>query len=472
MAKNRGIKACDIGMIGLGVMGRNLLLNAAGRGFASAGYDTDPEKIKTLEQEGRGLPLKTSGSLEGFVALLRRPRAIIILVPAGTPVDSVIGSVSPLLEKGDLLIDAGNSHYKDTERRAAALNLLGLRFIGAGISGGERGARLGPSIMAGGCAADYARVKPLFETIAARASGKPCAALLGPGGSGHFVKMVHNGIEYAFMQLIAETYDLMKRGLNLNNEQLRATYSRWAESELNSYLLEITAEIFGRPDTRTGSRLIDKIRGTAAQKGTGMWAASSAMELGAPVPTISAAVSMRSLSSFREGKSAAGTGAAGVLPGRRETNIKNLRGALYAAMMISYAQGLSLLSAASRSYSYGLKPGAIAGVWRGGCIIRSTMLENIRTAYIKNPRLADLLLDRGISGKILARQNELRAVVSCAALAGLPAPAFMSALSYLDARRSGWLPANLIQAQRDYFGAHTYERTDAAGVFHTDWAKK
>jgi len=468
------MKNCEIGVVGLGVMGRNLLLNIAGHGFSAAGYNKTPEKLALLKEEGKGLPVKGTGDLKEFAALLRRPRAIIILVPAGAAVDSVIESLVPFLEKGDLLIDAGNSHYKDTERRAAGLAAKGLSFMGVGISGGEEGARKGPSIMIGGDKNAYERVRPVFEAAAAKAGGEPCAAWLGAGSAGHFVKMVHNGIEYAFMQLIAETYDLMKRGLGLNNEELSAVYSGWNKGELNSYLIEITADIFARADEKTGQNLVDVIKDAAGQKGTGMWTTQAALELQTPVPTIDAAVAMRDLS-VHETERAAAAGLfgspAGPLPGGRDENLSRLRNALHAAMLLAYAQGMALLSAASKKRGYGLAPETVARIWRGGCIIRSAMLEDIRSAYRREPALSGLFLDPGIAKKIKDRQDDLRAIVSSAALAGLPVPAFMSALGYFDAWRSGRLPANLIQAQRDYFGAHTYERTDAKGTFHTEWEK-
>ena len=468
------IKNCDIGMIGLGVMGRNLLLNIAGRGSSAAAYNRHPEKLRALLDEAKDLPVTGAADLKGFVALLRRPRAVIIMVPAGAAVDEVIGSLTPFLEKGDLIIDAGNSHYKDTERRAQNLADKSLLFMGMGVSGGEEGARRGPSIMAGGDKAAYERVRQILEAAAAKAGAEPCAAWLGPGSSGHFVKMVHNGIEYAFMQLIAESYDLMKRGLGLDDEELRAVYSGWDKGELNSFLMEITARIFGRVDEKTGGKLIDLILDAAAQKGTGMWTAQADMELQVPAPTIAAAIAMRDLSSRKAERDAAAgllTSPARPLAGDKKENIERLRAALYAALMISYAQGLALLSSASEKRGYALKLETVAGIWRGGCIIRSAMLEDIRAAYHAKPDLDNLLLDPVIAKKIMARHYDLRVLVSGAALSGLPVPGFMSALGYLDAFRSGWLPANLIQAQRDYFGAHTYGRKDAEGTFHTEWEK-
>ncbi len=460
----------EIGMAGLGVMGRNLLLNIAGRGFPAAGYDKDPAKLRALEAESSGLPVRAAAGPRELAALLRRPRAVIILVPAGAPVDAVIASLEPFLEKGDLLIDAGNSYYKDTERRTAALAAKGLRFLGMGVSGGEEGARRGPSLMPGGDRDAYERVRPALEAAAARAGGEPCAAWLGPGSAGHFVKMTHNGIEYALMQLIAESYDLLKRGLGLDDDALAGVYSGWNEGELNSYLLEITARIFARRDERTGGRLVDEILDVARQKGTGLWTVQAAMELQVPVPTIDAAVAMRDLSAYEAWRAAAPAllgGAPGRAPGLSEGT---LRRALRCAFLLAYAQGMSLLSAASRARGYGLDLKVVAGIWRGGCIIRAAALEDIRAAYARNPALPNLLLDPAFAAAVSADQAELRAAVSAAAAAGLPVPALMSALAYYDALRGGWLPANLIQAQRDYFGAHGYELKDAKGVFHTEWS--
>jgi len=467
-------ESCEIGMIGLGVMGRNLLLNIAGSGFTAAGYDKDTGKVRLLEQEAKGLPITGASELKDLAGLLSKPRTVIVLVPSGVAVDAVIDSFSPFLEKGDLMIDAGNSHYKDTERRAQDLAAKGLHFMGMGISGGAEGARRGPSIMGGGDKTAYEKVRPVLEAVSAKAGGEPCAAWVGPGSAGHFVKMVHNGIEYAFMQLIAESYDIMKRGLGLNDEELSAVYAGWNKVELNSYLMEITARIFSRVDEKTGNLLINEIADAARQKGTGMWTAQAAMELQVPAPTIDAAVSMRDLSSRVDERAAAAGlsgGAVLKLPGAKKETLERLRKALYAALMISYAQGMDLLSAASKKRGYELKLDTIAGIWRGGCIIRSAMLDDIRAAYRLAPELPGLLSDPGIIKKVLACHSDLRALVSSAALAGLPAPAFMSALGYFDAYRSGWLPANLIQAQRDYFGAHTYERKESKGAFHTEWEK-
>jgi 6-phosphogluconate dehydrogenase len=465
----------EVGMVGLGVMGRNLLLNMADHGFPAAGYDKDPEKVEALRRESATQNVRGAPEPGEFIGLLRRPRVILLLVPAGAAVDAVIRDLSPLLESGDLIIDAGNSYFKDTDIRARDLGRRNLHFFGMGVSGGEEGARHGPSIMPGGPQQAYDRVRPVLEAAAARVQNEPCVTWLGPGSAGHFVKMVHNGIEYGLMQLIAETYDLMKRGAGLNDDELGATYAAWNDSELNSYLVEITSHIFRKTDPRTGQRLIDRILDVARQKGTGMWTSQSAMELQVPTPTIDAAVAARNLSGFDRQREQA----AGQLPrpprrwdGDRGVFIAQLRRALHAGMILTYAQGLALLRAASDKYDYHLDLEAVARIWRGGCIIRAALLEEIRAACRRRPDLPNLLLDPGLAKPVLGAQEDLRRVAGAAAELGLPAPGLMSALSYLDGYRSAWLPANLIQAQRDYFGAHTYERVDAKGTFHTQWEKE
>jgi 6-phosphogluconate dehydrogenase len=464
----------EIGMIGLGVMGRNMLLNMADHGFAVAGYDKDPAKVEELRKESAGDNIHGVGSIEGFIGLLHRPRAIMMLVPAGPPVDSVIGDLLPHLEKGDLIIDAGNSYFKDTNMRALRLAEKGLQLLGVGVSGGEEGARQGPSIMPGGPREAYERVRPLLEAIAAKVDGDPCVAYLGPGSAGHFVKMVHNGIEYALMQLLAETYDLMKRGLGVGDDELGDVYDIWNQGELESYLLEITSRIFGKFDESTGKPLIDEILDVARQKGTGMWTSQSAMELQVPIPTIDLAVAMRDLSALEKQREAAGEifrRPVSPFGGDRQMFLVQLGHALYAGMILVYAQGMSVLAAASDKYQYHLDMEAVARIWRGGCIIRAALLETIRIAYRNHSGLPNLLLAPELSEKMLAHEQDLRCVVRTAIDLGLPVPCFMTALGYFDGYRSAWLPANLIQAQRDYFGAHSYERIDVKGTFHTDWTK-
>jgi 6-phosphogluconate dehydrogenase len=396
-------------------------------------------------------------------------------VPAGAPVDSVIKDVSPHLDEGDLIIDAGNSYFKDTDVRGRNLAAKGIQFLGVGVSGGEEGARHGPSIMPGGPKEAYERVHAVFEAVAAKVNGAPCVTWLGSGSAGHFVKMVHNGIEYAVMQLIAETYDLMKRGLALSDDQLREVFSAWNKGELNGYLMEITSHIFSKVDERTGQRLIDEILDVAKQKGTGMWTSQSAMELQVPIPTIDLAVAMRDLSVFakeRELASAIFQRSRQRFTGDHDRFLTQLGRALFAGMIIIYAQGMALLAVASGKYGYDLNPEAVARIWRGGCIIRAALLEDICAAFHARRDLPNLLLDPNLSRKVMEHQEDLRQVVCQAAESGVPTPGLMVSLGYLDAYRSAWLPANLIQAQRDYFGAHTYERVDAKGTFHTEWEKE
>jgi 6-phosphogluconate dehydrogenase len=462
----------EIGLIGLGVMGRNLLLNMADHGFAVAGYDREASKGQALRAEAAGKAVQAADSLAALAGLLRRPRALILLVPAGSPVDAVIGEVLPHLSPGDLLIDSGNSHFTDTDRRMQALAETGVHFLGVGISGGEAGARHGPSLMPGGPRPAYERVRPVFEAVAARVHGEPCVAYLGPGSAGHFVKMVHNGIEYGVMQLLAETYDLMKRGLGLTNDDLQAVYERWNQTELNAYLVEITAHIFRRVDDKTGQRLIDLIRDVARQKGTGLWTTQEALNLQVPVPTIDLAVALRDLSGYETERKAASEllrGPERVFQGDRQTFLEHLRHALSAGMVLTYAQGLALLRRASAAHGYHLNLAEVARIWRGGCIIRAALLEPTRAAYQARPDLPNLLLDPHLAREVTARQHDLRAVVATAAELGIAAGGLMASLAYYDAYRSARLPANLIQAQRDYFGAHTYERVDEQGTFHTRW---
>jgi len=472
MTNKQPQQQCEIGMVGLGVMGRNLVLNMADHGFSVAGYDKDLKQIAALQKESADRDICAAENTNGFIALLRPPRAVMMLVPAGAPVDSVIKDLLPHLDKGDLIIDAGNSYFKDTDVRARNLAGKGIQFLGVGVSGGEEGARHGPSIMPGGPKEAYDRVRPVFEAAAAKVNGEPCVTWLGPGSSGHFVKMVHNGIEYAIMQLLAETYDLMKRGLGLTDDELQDVYRVWNESELNGYLMEITSHIFARKEANTDQRLIDEILAVAAQNGTGLWTSQSAMELQVPIPTIDLAVAMRDLSAFTQEREQAGfiyQRAIRGLTGDRATFLGQLGRAMVAGMIIVYAQGLALLAVASDKYKYDLDLEDVARIWRGGCIIRAALLEDICAAFRARRDLPNLLLDPNLSRKVMEHQEDLRQVVRQAAESGVPVPGLMVSLGYLDAYRSAWLPANLIQAQRDYFGAHTYERIDAKGAFHTQW---
>ncbi|MCB0209883.1 MAG: NADP-dependent phosphogluconate dehydrogenase [Anaerolineae bacterium] len=462
----------ELGMVGLGVMGRNLVLNMADHGFAVAGYDKDESKVHALSDEAGDRPVRGAGSLAEMVGLLRRPRAVMLLVPAGPPVDAVIRDLLPYLEADDLIIDGGNSFFKDTDLRTKTLAEKGIHFLGVGISGGEAGARHGPSMMPGGSQHAYERVRPIFEAVAAKVNGEPCVTYLGPGSAGHYVKMVHNGIEYGLMQLIAESYDLLKRGLGLSDDALHTIYATWNEAELQSFLVEITSDIFRQVDERTGRRLIDVILDEAGQKGTGMWTSQNAMELQMPTPTIDIAVAMRDMSGYkiqREKASQLLKGSVSTFQGERDGFVEQLRKALYFGFIVTYAQGFALLQRASEVYAYDLNLAEVARIWRGGCIIRSALLEDIRAAFQERTQLPHLLLDPNLAEAVMTRQADMRTVVHTAVTLGLPTPGLMTSLAYFDAYRSAWLPANLIQAQRDFFGAHTYERIDTKGVFHTHW---
>jgi 6-phosphogluconate dehydrogenase len=465
-------RQAEIGMVGLGVMGRNLVLNMVDHDILVAGYDTDLSRVQALQQEAGAHPVYGAQSIEEFMGLLRIPRAVMMLVPAGAPVDSVIRDLLPYLQPGDLVIDGGNSHFADTDLRARSLAAKGIDYLGVGISGGESGARHGPSMMPGGPQPAYERVRPIFEAVAAKVDGEPCVAYMGPGSAGHYVKMVHNGLEYGLMELIAETYALMKLGLGLNDDKLHAVYSHWNETELNGFLMEITSHIFLHVDELTGKRLIDVILDEARQKGTGMWMSQDAMELQVPVPTVDIAVAMRNLSTLADERVAASKILDGPGPAwraDREGAVERLRNALYAATIVTFAQGFTQLQVASQSCGYNLDPEVVARIWRGGCIIRAAFLQDIRAAFHARPKLPNLLVDVSISRKVVERQSDLRSIVCAAADLGLPAPALMASLAYFDGYRSAWLPANLIQAQRDYFGSHSYERVDAKGKYHTQW---
>jgi len=462
----------DIGVVGLGVMGRNLGVNIGDHGGSGRGYDKDLSKVQEIETEAGSRAINAAQSLEGFVSVLSTPRVIMLLVPAGQVVDNVIHELIPQLERGDLIIDAGNSHFKDTDLRAKSLAEKGVLYMGVGISGGEEGARHGPSLMPGGPKEAYERVRSIFEAVAAQVEGVPCAAYLGPGSAGHYVKMVHNGIEYGLMQLIAESYDLMKRGLRLSDEELSVVYSIWNEAELNAYLIEITSHIFRKVDERTGKRLVDLILDEAEQKGTGMWTSQDAMDIQVPTPVIDAAVVARNLSALKSEREAASKNLkvrTSRFKGDRDAILTQLKGAMYASMVITYAQGMAQLRTASKVYEYSLNLEDVARIWRGGCIIRAALLEDIRAAFHAHPDLPNLLNDDHLSQAVISKQKDLRTVVGLAVKLGLPIPCLMASLAYFDGYRSAWLPANLIQAQRDDFGAHTYERVDTRGVFHTNW---
>jgi 6-phosphogluconate dehydrogenase len=471
-------KQYDYGMIGLGTMGRNLVYNMADHGFSVAGFDTDPEKVAALESEATKEDKdKVHGAktLEEFLKVLKKPRTIIFLVPAGPPVDSVIDELKPLVDKYDLLIDSGNSHFTDTDARIERLLKENIHFMGIGISGGEAGARFGPSIMPGGAKEVYSRVGDMFNAVSAKVNNEPCVTYLGPGSAGHYVKMVHNGIEYGLMQLIAETYQLLKNAVGLNNDEIRDVFTKWNQGSLQSFLVEIAATVFGKKDDLTSNYLIDMISDSAHQKGTGKWTSQNALDLQIPIPTIDTAVSVRYISAFKEDRVTAqtklrGTGIQEKI--NKELIINLLEQALHFSMITTYAQGMTLLLHASAEYKYDLKLADIAAIWRGGCIIRSSLLEPIREAFNKQPDLHSLLTADYFANSLSASQIAIRKVITYAMNCGIPVPASMASLWYYDSYRSGWMPANLIQAQRDYFGAHTYERTDRKGIFHTQWDKK
>ncbi len=463
-------------MIGLGTMGRNFLLNIAEHGISGVGYDLDAAKRQLLIDEGKGMPLDVGTDLSDFLAKLESPRNIMLLVPAGPIVDKVIADLVPHLDKDDLIIDGGNSHFTDTDRRIAELEAKGVGFMGIGVSGGEEGARHGASIMPGGRRDFYERIETTLQAVSAKVNGEPCVAYMGAGSAGHFVKMVHNGIEYGLMQLLAETYDFMQRVLRMGNTEMHRTFAEWNTGELNSFLVEITAEVLRKTDAETGNPLVSMILDTAGQKGTGKWTSQAAMDHGVPIPTIDSAVSMRQISAQKAVRKTIAAEyeemTASADHSRARTAAGELEDALYCAFILTYAQGMSLLQKASAESNYGLDLAAIARIWRGGCIIRSKLLESIRAAYTADPTLENLVLDKAIAEVLHSRVSSLRKVVVAFNENGIPAACFSSALNYFDAFRTERLPANLIQAQRDYFGAHTYQRIDKDGTFHTpDWEK-
>jgi 6-phosphogluconate dehydrogenase len=469
---DRNVSQAQIGVIGLAVMGKNLALNIESKGFSVAVYNRSPEKTEQLLKEAAGKRLSGAFSLEEFVGMLERPRKIILMVKAGEPTDRTLEQLVPLLKKGDIVIDGGNAYFHDTIRRSRELADRGLHFIGAGISGGEEGALKGPAIMPGGDREAFAKVEPILTAIAAKVNGEPCTTYIGPDGAGHYVKMVHNGIEYGDMQLIAEAYHLMKDVLGLSNEELHRVFAEWNKGELDSYLIEITADIFTKVDPETGQSLVDVILDTAGQKGTGKWTSQSALDLGVPLSIITQSVFSRFLSAMKAERTRAAQLLRGPKPiaiDNKEEWIERIRQALYASKICSYAQGFSQMRAASEAYGWNLDYGAIAKIFRGGCIIRARFLQNITEAYERDPDLANLLLDPYFRDVVERYQDAWRQVVTLAVQSGIPTPAFSAALAYFDSYRLERLPANLLQAQRDYFGAHTYQRIDKEGVFHTNW---
>ncbi|MDE1381355.1 NADP-dependent phosphogluconate dehydrogenase [Bacillus paralicheniformis] len=465
----------QIGVVGLAVMGKNLALNIESRGFTVSVYNRSSEKTEEFLKEAEGKNVVGTYSIEEFVQSLEKPRKILLMVKAGTPTDATIQSLLPHLEKGDILIDGGNTYYKDTQRRNRELAEIGIHFIGTGVSGGEEGALKGPSIMPGGQKEAHELVKPILEAISAKVDGEPCTTYIGPDGAGHYVKMVHNGIEYGDMQLISESYFILKHIVGLSSDELHEVFSEWNKGELDSYLIEITADIFTKKDEETGKPLVDVILDKAGQKGTGKWTSQSALDLGVPLPIITESVFARFISSMKEER----VKASKLLTGpeakpaaeNKEELIEAVRKALFMSKICSYAQGFAQMKAASEEYGWDLKYGDIAMIFRGGCIIRAAFLQKIKEAYDRDPGLDNLLLDPYFKNIVEGYQGALRKTISLAVEQGIPVPCFSSALAYFDSYRTATLPANLIQAQRDYFGAHTYERTDKEGIFHTEWMK-
>jgi len=461
------------GIYGLGTMGRNLLLNMADHGFAVAGYNRHRDKVTLLIEESKGNGVHGFSDLTDFINSLKSPRTVMLLVTAGKAVDEVITEMLPLLDKGDIIIDGGNSHFTDTDRRYRELEEKGFHFIGMGVSGGEEGARKGPSMMPGGNKQAYLQVKPILEKIAAQVKGEPTVTYIGPAAAGHFVKMVHNGIEYALMQIIAETYELLKKGLHLDNEAIHTVFQQWNKGRLQSFLLEITRDIFAYKKPGADHLLLDDIKDEAKAKGTGKWTSQVAIDLNLPISVIDTAVSMRDLSKYKSLR----TQASAIYSNEKDLPltdmpddyIAELEQAFYFCMVTAYAQGMHLLSKASRELNYNLELDQIAKIWRGGCIIRSAFLEEIYSAFQTNKQLEHLLLDPAVQFSLKKSLLGIRKIVSDAANHGLALPAYAASLSYFDSFRSKKLPANLIQAQRDYFGAHTYELIGKEGVFHTEW---
>ena len=464
----------DIGLIGLAVMGQNLVLNMNDHGVRVAVFNRTVSRVdEFLAQGAKGTPIRGAHSLSELVGMLKRPRRVMMLVQAGPAVDGFIEQLIPLLEAGDIIIDGGNSNYGDTIRRTAHVESHGLLYIGTGVSGGEEGARLGPSIMPGGSHAAWPHVRPIFQAIAAKVDGAPCCDWVGENGAGHYVKMVHNGIEYGDMQLICEAYQLMRDGLGMKAQRMHEVFAAWNRGRLGSYLIEITRDILAYRD-RDGQPLVEKILDTAEQKGTGKWTGISALEMGIPLTMIVEAVLGRALSALKDERVAASrslTGPKARIAGERKAFIRDLESAVYASKLISYTQGYMLMRAAAREYGWNLNYGAIALMWRGGCIIRSVFLGKIKEAFDRNPQLANLLLDPFFRKQIESAQEAWRRVVAKAVRKGIPVPAMSSALVFFDGYRRESLPANLLQAQRDYFGAHTYQRTDEprGRYFHTNW---
>ncbi|MCH6269003.1 NADP-dependent phosphogluconate dehydrogenase [Neobacillus citreus] len=467
----------QIGVIGLAVMGKNLALNIESRGYSVSVYNRSSDKTEIfLSEEAAGKNIIGTYSVEEFISSLERPRKILLMVKAGTATDATIQSLQPHLEDGDIIIDGGNTFFQDTIRRNKELAETGIHFIGTGVSGGEEGALNGPSIMPGGQKEAYELVKPILEAISAKVEGDACCTYIGPNGAGHYVKMVHNGIEYGDMQLISEAYFILKQLLGLTAEELHEVFSEWNKGELDSYLIEITANIFTKVDEETSKPLVDVILDSAGQKGTGKWTSQNALDLGVPLPIITESVFARFISAMKEERVKASKLLKGpkatAFDGKKEDFIDAVRKALYMSKICSYAQGFAQMRTASEEYDWNLRYGDIAMIFRGGCIIRAQFLQKIKEAYDRNPGLTNLLLDSYFKEIVESYQSSLREVVAVAITSGIPVPAFSSAIAYYDSYRSETLPANLLQAQRDYFGAHTYQRVDQEGIFHTEWLEK
>ncbi|MDQ0220760.1 NADP-dependent phosphogluconate dehydrogenase [Peribacillus cavernae] len=466
----------QIGVIGLAVMGKNLAFNIESRGYSVSVYNRSREKTDQMMNEARGKNVVPAYSLDEFVSSLESPRKILLMVKAGEPTDATIEQLKPLLDKGDIVIDGGNTFFKDTQRRNEELSELGIHFIGTGVSGGEEGALTGPSIMPGGQKEAYELVAPILKDISAKVNGDACCTYIGPDGAGHYVKMVHNGIEYGDMQLISESYFLLKNILGLTAEELHSVFADWNKGELDSYLIEITADIFKKYDDETGKPMVDVILDKAGQKGTGKWTSQSALDLGVPLPIITESVFARFISALKDERIAASKVLSGPqaesFSGDKDAFIESIRKALYMSKICSYAQGFAQMKAASEEYNWNLSYGEIAMIFRGGCIIRAQFLQKIKDAYDRDANLNNLLLDPYFKEIVESYQGALREVISTAVMNGIPVPSLSAALSYYDSYRTETLPANLIQAQRDYFGAHTYQRIDKEGTFHTEWMEK
>jgi 6-phosphogluconate dehydrogenase len=476
MTGNTQTGSAKIGMIGLAVMGENLALNIARHGFPIAVFNRDTTKVDKFLERAKGEPVIGTHSFEEFVSSLERPRKMILLVKAGQPVDDVITHLKPLLQAGDIIIDGGNSFFRDTQRREKELAQAGLHFIGSGVSGGESGALNGPSLMPGGNRDAYESIRPIWEAIAAKVDDGPCVTYIGPDGAGHFVKMVHNGIEYGDMQLIAEAYSILRSALGLKPDELAGVFEEWNKGVLNSYLIEITANIFKLKDLETGNPLVDMILDVAGQKGTGKWTAETALEMDIAIPTIQAAIDSRLMSGLKKerveaSKQIAGPSFSAGAAGDKKELIQSVHDALYASKICSYAQGMNLIRKGSEQYGWNINLGEISRIWKGGCIIRAQFLDKIKQAYQRRPDLPSLLLDPDFKAWVLETQSRWRQAVATATSAGTPVAAMSGSLAYFDTYRTANLPLNLTQAQRDYFGAHTYQRNDRpeAGFVHTDW---